>query len=84
MYFVFAFLISAGFILQGFYSHRKNYLFSSLIPLFFALLTEIMQYSLVSNRSGDVSDFIANIMGIAVGIFTAKLFSNTRLFRRFS
>jgi len=83
MYFVFAFLISAGIFFHRFYSWRKNYLFSSVVPLFFALLTEILQHSLINSRSGNFSDFFANIAGIAAGIITAKLFSKTSCLQRF-
>jgi cytochrome b561 len=82
MYFYFAALISMGFYLQIGYNLKRNYFISFIIPFFFASATEIMQRFLISDRSGDLYDMLANLAGIIAGVFIARVFSKTIVFEK--
>lgn len=83
MYFVFAAFISIGFYRQNQTGIKKNYFISFIIPFFFASATEIMQRLVISGRSGDFYDMLANLSGILAGIIIARSFSKTMVFENY-
>jgi VanZ family protein len=44
------------------------YFFMFLIPFFWGMTMELIQYYLITNRDGSIADIIANISGIFTGI----------------
>ena len=72
MYAIFAFACIWGyrkqFISNGKAYQRKAILLTIIIGIAYGGLTEIMQETLVPTRRGDWIDFIADILGTAIGI----------------
>ena len=56
---------------------RKNYKgLSALFCIAYGGSLEIMQYTIFSERSGDILDFIANSTGVITGLFVYKPLAN--------
>jgi VanZ family protein len=65
-----------------FFTFRKNYKKSYLIAFFFSvsfgIIMELLQATITENRSADIFDVIANIIGSTVGLVGYQLFIKNR------
>ena len=52
------------------------YLYVVLIPLFWGIIIELLQYYVVASREGSIFDIAANICGIIAGSFTVLILRN--------
>lgn len=51
---------------------KIKWYYSLIFALIFSSLTELIQHYFIVNRYGEIGDFIANLLGIGVGIFIFK------------
>ena len=62
------------------YIRKKAILIAVLFSLIYGLILEIVQYSLVEDRTGEVYDIVANMLGCALGIVFFRLIYGKQLF----
>ena len=78
MYATFAFLCLWGYrqqyVANGLIYRRKALCLTAVISIFYGGLTEIMQEYLVPGRTGDCFDFLADCIGVLVGIAIFAIF----------
>lgn len=48
----------------------KTILYFSLFSVSFAASSELIQYSLITGRNGNIYDFLADMAGLAIGLLT--------------
>jgi len=82
IFFVLQILLMRGLSLQtSFAKIQSNYKMVSLFSsIMYGGMMELMQYYLLSSRSGDVLDFIANAFGCLIGLLIFKKIKNKILF----
>jgi VanZ family protein len=82
LFFVLAILLAYGFFKQGknTISGRHYFTFTLVLGIIYGMLTELLQYWLISERHGNLWDFAANIIGTVFGllIFRSLLSERTK------
>lgn len=58
--------------------NMKRFLGYISIIIAFGILSEIIQYHFIAGRSGNIFDFIADVVGITLGTLTFKIFSSRK------
>lgn len=61
-----------GLTIRGLQSEKNHELVINLFMVFYAMIIEVIQHNFVPNRSGDVFDFIFDVLGLLVGVFMFK------------
>lgn len=63
--------------IMGKLENRKlKIIWSVVVPISFGLMVELVQHFFIPGRSGDVTDFLANTIGVVVAYFSFKVLSN--------
>ena len=75
--FIVAFLILVKAMQQYFFKNKRFYLV--LICLFYAFSMEYLQHLLVTNRYGDVLDFVADSIGVFVALYLSSKINFVRI-----
>lgn len=73
LYFIFAGLLFRVLYISFLVPINIQAIISIAIPVVYGGLIELTQEYLVSGRTADVFDFLANIAGIAIGVYTSWL-----------
>lgn len=68
LYSILTFLLCVAYLLVGRHNKATTLTFSFLSAFFLGTSTEILQFYLISTRTGSFSDIIANSLGAAAGI----------------
>ncbi|MDD2797940.1 MAG: VanZ family protein [Bacteroidales bacterium] len=55
---------------------RLKWMWAVIIPILFGLSIEVIQYLWIEGRSGDVSDFSADVIGVFIAYYSFKFLSH--------
>ena len=82
MYVPLAWTIFYGFNNQSKYSisKRKSLMFTFVIALFYGALIELLQFAITPDRAAELWDFVADVVGVVLGLLTLKIGERLILF----
>lgn len=61
------------------FNKKREYLLTGFYGIIYAFITELLQFYVFIGRSGNIYDFIADIIGVIIGVLIFNYFVNRKL-----